>query len=40
MAQRNALRPRLEKLEAYLKAARPVHDVRPIQQLLMRLKSR
>ena len=40
MPQSSALRPRLEKLEAYLKAARPTHDVRPIQQLLTRLASR
>ena len=38
MPQSNALSPRLEKLEAYLKAARPTHDVRPIQQLLTRLR--
>jgi hypothetical protein len=40
MPQHSALRPRLDKLAAYFKAARPVHDVRPIQQLLMRLESR
>ncbi len=40
MPQSNALQPRLEKLETYLKAARPVHDVRPLQQLLVSLKSR
>jgi hypothetical protein len=40
MPQNNALQPRLEKLEAYLKAARPAHDVRPLQQLLTSLKSR
>jgi hypothetical protein len=34
MAQRNALRPSLNKLETYLKAARPVHDVLPIQQVV------
>jgi hypothetical protein len=38
MPQSDALSPRLEKLEAYLKAARPAHDVRPIQQLLTRLR--
>jgi hypothetical protein len=38
MPQTDALSPRLEKLEAYLKAARPPHDVRPIQQLLTRLR--
>ena len=40
MPQYNALSPRLEKLEAYLKATRTPHDMHPIQQLLMRLKSR
>lgn len=40
MPQSNALSPRLEKLEAYLKAARPVHDVEPIWRLLTRLRSR
>jgi hypothetical protein len=40
MPQSNALRPRLEKLEAYLKAARLAHDVRLIKQLLTRLSSR
>lgn len=39
MPQGNALSPRLERLEAYLKAARPVHDVRPVQSLLARLRS-
>jgi hypothetical protein len=38
MPQRDALTPRLEKLETYLKSARPVHDVRPIRQLLKRLR--
>lgn len=38
MPQSDALTPRLEKLEAYLKAGRPSHDVWPIQQLLMRLR--
>jgi hypothetical protein len=38
MPQTDALSPRLEKLEAYLKAARPAHDVRPIRQLLTRLR--
>jgi hypothetical protein len=38
MPQTDALSPRLEKLEAYLKAARPVHAVRPIRQLLTRLR--
>lgn len=38
MPQSNALSPRLEKLGAYLKAARPTHDVRPIQRLLTRLR--
>jgi hypothetical protein len=37
MPQSNALSPRLEKLEAYLKVARPTHAVGPIQQLLKRL---
>ncbi len=37
MPQADALSPRLEKLEAYLKSARLAHDVRPIQQLLKRL---
>ena len=36
MPESNALSPRLAKLEAYLKAARPAHDVRPLQQLLTR----
>src|SRR5215212_8257975 len=40
MPQTDALSPRLEKLEAYLKAARPSHDVRPVQQLLARLRGR
>ncbi len=40
MPQSGALVPRLEKLETYLKAARPAHDVRPVQQLLARLRSR
>jgi hypothetical protein len=39
MPQSDALAPRLEKLEAYLKAARPAHDVRPVRQLLARLQS-
>lgn len=38
MPQSDALSSRLEKLEAYLKSARPAHDVRPIQQLLKRLR--
>ena len=38
MPQSDALSPRLEKLEAYLKAARPAHDVQPIHQLLKRLR--
>ena len=38
MPQSDALLPRLEKLEAYLKAARPSHDVRPVRQLLTRLR--
>jgi hypothetical protein len=38
MPQSNALSPRLEKLEAYLKAGRPSHDVRSVQQLLARLR--
>lgn len=38
MPQSDALSPRLEKPEAYLKAARPSHDVRPVQQLLTRLR--
>lgn len=38
MPQSDALPPRLEKLEAYLKAKGPAHDVRPIQQLLSRLR--
>lgn len=38
MSQGDALSPRLGKLEAYLKSARPVYDVRPIQQLLERLR--
>lgn len=38
MPQSDALSPRLEKLEAHLKASRPVHDVRPVQQLLARLR--
>lgn len=38
MPQSDALLPRLEKLEAYLRAARPAHDVRPIQHLLSRLR--
>ncbi len=37
MPQSNALRPRLEKLEAYLKVACPEHDVRSGQRLLARL---
>lgn len=37
MPQSNALFPRLEKLEAYLKVARPAHAVGPIRQLLNRL---
>jgi hypothetical protein len=31
MPQSNALRPRIERLEVYLKIARPTHDVRPLQ---------
>jgi hypothetical protein len=38
MPQGDALSPRLEKLEAYLKSARPAHEMRPIQQLLKRLR--
>jgi hypothetical protein len=38
MPQRDALSPRLEKLDAYLKSARPAYDVRPIGQLLKRLR--
>jgi hypothetical protein len=38
MPQSDALSPGLEKLEAYLKVARPPHDVRPVQQLLARLR--
>jgi hypothetical protein len=38
MPQSDALFPRLEKLEAYLKLPRPSHNVRPIQQLLTRLR--
>ncbi len=38
MPQRDALSPSPEKLEAYLKAARPSHDLWPIQQLLKRLR--
>jgi hypothetical protein len=38
MPQSDALIPRLEKPEAYLRAARPTHDVRLIQQLLTRLR--
>jgi hypothetical protein len=38
MPQSDALLPRLERLEAYLKAARPAHDVRPVQHLLSRLR--
>jgi hypothetical protein len=38
MPQSDALPPRLEKLEAYLKSARPVPDAQPIQQLLKRLR--
>ena len=38
MPQSDALSPRLEKLEVYLKATRPSHDVRPVQQLLSRLR--
>ena len=38
MPQSDALPPRLEKLEAYLKSARPVSDAQPIQQLLKRLR--
>lgn len=38
MPQSDALSQRLEKLEAYLKAARPPHDVPPMQQLLKRLR--
>lgn len=40
MPQSNALQPRLEKLEAYLKVARPAHTLGPIQQLLRHLGSR
>jgi hypothetical protein len=38
MPQNDALPPRLEKLGAYLKSARPVPDAQPIQQLLKRLR--
>ena len=38
MPQSDALPPRLEKLEAYLKSARSAHDAQPIQQLLKRLR--
>ena len=38
MPQSDALLPRLERLEAYLKAALPAHDVRPVQHLLSRLR--
>jgi hypothetical protein len=38
MPQGDALSPRLERLEAYLKSARPAHDVRPVQQLLKHLR--
>ena len=34
MPQSDALSPRLEKLEAYLKSSRPAHDMRPVQHLL------
>ncbi|HEX8457242.1 MAG TPA: hypothetical protein VF656_08095 [Pyrinomonadaceae bacterium] len=40
MPQSDALYPRLEKLEAYPKAARPAHDVQPIQRLSTRLRPR
>jgi predicted DNA-binding protein len=39
MPQGDALSPRLEKLETYHKAARHAHDMRPLQQLLKRLRS-
>jgi hypothetical protein len=39
MTQSDVLSPRLEKLEAYLKSAHPAHNVRPIQQLLKRLRT-
>ena len=38
MPQSNALSPRLEQLEVYLKAGRPAHDMRAIQRLLTRLR--
>jgi hypothetical protein len=38
MPQADALLPRLERLEAYLKASRSAHDMRPFQQLLKRLR--
>ena len=40
MPQSNALLPRLEALENYLKGARPAHDLRPLQLLTARLRSR
>lgn len=39
MPQGDALSPHLERLEAYLKSARPPHDVQPIQRLLKRLRA-
>ena len=38
MPHNNALLPRLEKLESYLKGARPGHDLRPLRQLINRLR--
>lgn len=38
MPQSDALLPRLEKLEAYLKSARPAQDAQPVQRLLKRLR--
>jgi hypothetical protein len=40
MLQSNALLPRLEKLDAYLKVARPRHDLSLVQQLMARLRLR
>jgi hypothetical protein len=38
MPQSNALLPRLEKLELFLRDARPKHDLGPIQRLVQRLR--
>lgn len=38
MPQSNALLPRLEKLEIFLKDARPKHDLGPLQRLAERLR--